>query len=61
MQDIEEYLGICRSVYNWNHRERKDWIQSRKSPIDRCLIEKEYITPVDKNFPNYYIQANNLT
>ncbi len=55
------YLDICRSVYNWNNRERKDWIQSRKSLIDRCSIEKEYIIPADKPFPNYNIQANNLT
>ncbi len=61
IQDIEIYLDICRAVYNWNHRERKDWIQSRKSPIDRCSIEKEYIIPSDKPFPNYNIQANNLT
>ena len=61
MRDIESCLEICRSVYNWNHRERKDWVQSRKSPIERCSIEKEYIIPVDKTFPNYYIQANNLT
>ena len=60
-RDIEMYLDICRLVYNWNHGERKDWIQSRKSPIDRCSIEKEYIIPADKPFPNYYIQANNLT
>ena len=60
-KDIEMYLDICRSVYNWNHGERKDWLQSRKSPIDRCSIEKEYIIPADKPFPNYYIQANNLT
>ena len=61
IRDIEMYLDICRSVYNWNHGERKDWIRSRKSPIDRCSIEKEYIIPADKPFPNYYIQANNLT
>ena len=61
IQDIEMYLETCREVYNWNHRERKDWIQSRNSPIDRCSIEKEYIIPAEKSFPNYNIQANNLT
>ena len=55
------YLDTCRSVYNWNNGERKDWIQSRKSLIDRCSIKKEYIIPADKPFPNYNIQANNLT
>jgi len=55
------YLDICRSVYNWNHRERKDWIESRKSLVDRCSIIKEYIISGENPFPNYYIQANNLT
>ena len=61
IKDIEMYLDICRTVYNWNHRERKDWIQSRKSLIDRCSIVQEYIISADKPFPNYNIQANNLT
>ncbi len=61
IKDIEMYLEVCRTVYNWNHGERKDWIQSRKSPLDRCSIEKEYVIPADKPFPNYNIQAKNLT
>ncbi len=61
IQDIEMYLEVCRAVYNWNHGERKDWIQSRKIPIDRCSIVQEYIISADKPFPNYNIQANNLT
>ena len=61
VQDIEMYLNICRLVYNWNHGERKDWIQSRKSHINQCSIEKEYIIPASQPFPNYNIQANNLT
>ncbi|MDJ0535621.1 MAG: transposase [Xenococcaceae cyanobacterium MO_207.B15] len=61
LQYLEMYLEVCRSVYNYNHGERKDWIQSRKSPIDRCSIEKEYIIPAERPFPNYNIQSNNLT
>ncbi len=61
IQDIEMYLDICRSVYNWNHCERKDWIQSKKNPIDRCSIEKEYIISASQPFPNYNIQSGNLT
>ena len=60
IQDIEMYLEICRSVYNWNHGERKDWIESRKSLFDRCSIEKEYIISANQPFPNYNVQANNL-
>ena len=61
VQDIEMYLDICRAVYNWNHGERKDWLQSRKSQINQCSIEKEYIISASQPFPNYNIQANNLT
>ena len=61
IQDLEMYLDICREVYNWNHGERRDWIQSRKSPADRCSLEKEYIIPANKPFPNYNIQSGNLT
>ena len=61
IKDIEMYLDICRSVYNWNHREKKDWLESRKSLIDRCSIIQEYIISSEQPFPNYYIQANNLT
>ena len=61
IQDIEMYLDICREVYNWNHGERKDWIKSRKSPVDRCSIYTEYIISAEQPFPNFYIQANNLT
>ena len=61
IQDIEIYREICRAVYNWNHGERKDWIQSRKNSVDRCSIEKEYLIPAEQPFSNYNIQANNLT
>ena len=61
VQTLEIYLDICRKVYNWNHAERKDWIESRKSPVDRCSIEQEYIISASQPFPNYNRQSNNLT
>ncbi len=61
IEDIEMYLSICRLVDNSNHGERKDYIQSRKSPINRCSIEKECVIPANRPFPNYNIQANNPT
>lgn len=33
---IDEWLDVCKSVYNYALRERKDWVNSRKCPIDRC-------------------------
>jgi len=37
-----------------NHclRELKDLIASRKSTVDRCSLEKEYIIPADIPFPS---------
>lgn len=58
---IDEWLEICRSVYNWNNHERKDWIKARKNDINSCSLVKEYILPVETKFPNYNTQAVNLT
>ncbi len=61
IEQIEQYLNICRSVYNYAHAERKAWLESRKSLRDRCSIFSEYIVPADAPFPTYKIQAKNLT
>ena len=58
---IEQTLDVCRSVWNFALRQRKDWCASRKSPLNACSIEKEYIIPVDEPFPNYHRQAKQLT
>ncbi|VEP11294.1 transposase [Hyella patelloides LEGE 07179] len=58
---IDEWLEICRRVYNWNNCERKDWIKARKNNISSCSLIKEYIIPAEAKFPNYNIQAVNLT
>ncbi len=61
IRQIEQYLDICRSLYNYAHAERKAWLESRKSLIDRCSIQSEYIIPADTPFPGYNIQAKALT
>ncbi|CCQ58487.1 putative transposase [Crocosphaera watsonii WH 0402] len=33
---IEHTLNVCRSVWNHALRERKDWLNSRKSPVQQC-------------------------
>ena len=58
---IEPTLDVCRSVWNFALRQRKDWCASRKSPINACSIEKQYIIPVDEPFPDYHRQAKQLT
>ncbi|WP_013324198.1 RNA-guided endonuclease InsQ/TnpB family protein [Gloeothece verrucosa] len=55
-----EWLETSRACYNYALREIKDWIASRKSPVDRCSLEFEYIMPADYPFPSYSKQQNAL-
>ena len=57
---IDEWLDVCKTVYNFALRERKDWVKSRKCPIDRCSIESEYIIPADAARPTYATQCKGL-
>ena len=61
IQQIEHTLTVCRKVWNFALRERKDWLNSRKCSVNACSIVYEYITPADAPYPNYYEQANSLT
>ncbi|WAN69565.1 transposase [Moorena producens JHB] len=58
---IEDILVVCRKVWNYALRERKDWYQSRKCAINCCSLQQEYIIPTDAPYPNYRLQAANLT
>ncbi|HEY9830262.1 MAG TPA: transposase [Stenomitos sp.] len=58
---IEHTIDICRQVWNFALCERKDWINSRKSPVNACSITSEYIIPADAPYPNYNTQAKSLT
>jgi putative transposase len=58
---IEQTLLVCRSVWNFALRQRKDWCASRKSPINACSIQSEYIISASEPFPNYHKQAKQLT
>ncbi len=61
VQMIEHTLTVCRKVWNFALRERKDWINSRKCQINACSLESEYITPADAPYPNYAQQCRTLT
>jgi len=60
-QEIERVLTVCRKVWNYALRERKDWINSRKCAVNACSISKEYIIPLDAAYPNYFQQSKSLT
>jgi putative transposase len=48
-------------VWNFALRERQDWINSRKCPVNACSIVSEYIVSADEAYPNYNNQAKSLT
>ncbi len=58
---IEHTLGVCRTVWNYALRERKDWINSRKCRVNACSLVQEYIMKPDEPYPNYSRQAKALT
>ncbi|MFQ3612452.1 MAG: transposase, partial [Cyanobacteriota bacterium] len=59
--EIEHILEVCRKVWNFALRERKDWLDSRKCPVNACSIQQEYILPAGAPFPSYHIQTKRLT
>ena len=61
IESIENTLNVCRTVWNFALGLRKDWCKSRKSRINACSIEREYIMSVDEPFPNYHDSARQLT
>jgi putative transposase len=60
-KEIDHILNLCKSVYNYALAERKDWLNSRKSAVNSCSLKSEYIIPADTRYPNYVVQAKNLT
>ena len=60
-ETLLQWLFVCKRVYNYCLAERKDWIKSRKSPIDQCSLVNEYIIPADTKYPDYYYQKRQLT
>lgn len=61
IQLIEQTLTVCRKVWNFALRERKNWLNSRKCQVNTCSIESEYIIPADAPYPNYAQQCKSLT
>ncbi|HEY9861489.1 MAG TPA: transposase, partial [Candidatus Obscuribacterales bacterium] len=61
VSEIERILDVCRNVWNFALRERKDWLDSRKSPVNACSIRQEFIEPADAPFPAYARQCKALT
>jgi putative transposase len=59
-QAFEQWLEICRQVYNYALRGRKDWVNSRKCQVNACSLKQEYILPADVPRPTFYSQCKSL-
>lgn len=60
-EEMQHILAVCRSVWNYALRERKDWSASRKCAMNACSIRREYVMAADAPYPNYFYQAKALT
>ena len=61
VDSIDDTLETCRRVWNFALRDRKDWINSRKSAINACSLVSEYIIPADAPYPGFNEQCKALT
>ncbi len=59
-ETLDHWLNICRKVYNFALRERKDWVNSRKCDLNSCSIKQEYIVPSDQPRPTFAQQCKSL-
>jgi putative transposase len=59
--EMQHILDVCGSVWNYALRERKDWIASRKCPINACSLRGEYIMSVNAPYPGFNEQCKALT
>jgi len=59
-ETFDQWLNICRKVYNFALQERKDWVNSRKCDINSCSIKQEYIIPSDAPRPSFARQCKSL-
>jgi putative transposase len=61
IEEIENILDVCGSVWNYALRERKDWIASRKCSVNACSLRSEYIISADTPYPGFNEQCKALT
>lgn len=60
-EEMNHVLDVCRSVWNYALRERKDWSASRKCALNSCSLKSEYIISADAPYPGFKHQCKGLT
>jgi putative transposase len=58
VQDLNHWLDMLRSQYNWLLAERFDWWELNRCPINACPLTSSITPP--KEQPNYYSQKRSL-
>ncbi|BAC88527.1 RNA-guided endonuclease InsQ/TnpB family protein [Gloeobacter violaceus] len=58
---LQCWFETSRRVWNFVLAERKDWINSRKAPLNACSIRSEFIIAADAPWPTYARQCKALT
>ena len=58
---FDQWLIVCRKVWNYALKERKDWYNSRSCLVDRCSLRSEYIIAADAPRPTFANQCKGLT
>ncbi len=60
-QQMNQWLDICRGIWNYALAERRDWVRSRKCAVNACSIQQEYVLPADAPKVTYASQCKSLT
>jgi putative transposase len=58
VQDLNRWLDMLRSQYNWLLAERFDWWELNRCPVNACPLTSSITPP--KEQPNYYSQKRSL-
>jgi putative transposase len=58
VQDLNRWLDMLRSQYNWLLAERFDWWELNRCPVNACPLTSSISPP--KEQPNYYSQKRSL-
>jgi putative transposase len=58
IQDLNHWLDMLRSQYNWLLAERFNWWELNRCPINACLLTSSIVPPKEK--PDYYSQKRSL-
>ena len=57
VETFEQWLSVCKGVWNFALAERRDFARAKKSPVNACSIRQEYIIPPGAPKPTFARQC----